>query len=347
MAEFNASLMEQVLTTCREGAGEAAEALTRALDAEVSVTVGDGETLDAPQLPDDFSGPALVVVLHVESEGALVAIPKASGLVPDWCDDPDPTGQSKLTTLAQELGMILLPEDFMPMEFQSGIVEDLTAALKRGNLGEGAAMIPLQIAKNDGEGSGSAVLLWPVAAPGEVIPPPAEEEKPSEPAPESKKSADDSNPSTPSSAKKSSDSSDSTFSGADLSGLGMPGLAGMGHKNITLDDLPGYARSLLKIKVPACAVLARTRRPIKNVLELGIGSIIQFDKSCDELLELDIDKVTVANGEAVKVGDKFGIRLNDIILPEERIRKIEVRRQGEYQGKRGPAVIGKAPIDSL
>jgi flagellar motor switch/type III secretory pathway protein FliN len=344
MAEFNASLMEQVLTTCREGAGEAAEAFTRALDAEVTVAVGDGETLDSPKLPDDFSGPALVVVLHVESEGALVAIPKSSGLVPEWCDDPDPTGQSKLTTLAQELGMILLPEDYMPMEFQSGMVDDFSQALQRGELAEGAAMIPLEIARKEDGATGAAVLLWPIARAGEVIPAAEEKEPETEASPTADAASAEAPPSEPSSSQEDESAG---FSGADLSGLGMPGLAGMGQKNITIDDLPGYGRTLLKIKVPASAVLARTRKPIKSVLELGIGSIIQFDKSCDELLELDIGKVTVANGEAVKVGDKFGIRINEIILPSERIRKIEVRRQGEYQGRRGPAIIGKAPIDSL
>ncbi len=83
-------------------------------------------------------------------------------------------------------------------------------------------------------------------------------------------------------------------------------------------DLPLYSRSLLRIKVPVVVTLARKRQPLSRILELGPGAIIQFDKSCDAMLELDVAARSVALGEAVKVGDKFGLRINSITLPEER-----------------------------
>jgi flagellar motor switch protein FliN len=83
-------------------------------------------------------------------------------------------------------------------------------------------------------------------------------------------------------------------------------------------DLPLYSRSLLKIKVPVVVTLARKRQPLSRILELGPGAIIQFDKSCDAMLELDVAARSVALGEAVKVGDKFGLRISSITLPEER-----------------------------
>ncbi len=83
-------------------------------------------------------------------------------------------------------------------------------------------------------------------------------------------------------------------------------------------DLPLYSRSLLRIKVPVVVTLARKRQPLSRILELGPGAIIQFDKSCDAMLELDVAARSVALGEAVKVGDKFGLRISSIILPDER-----------------------------
>jgi flagellar motor switch protein FliM len=83
-------------------------------------------------------------------------------------------------------------------------------------------------------------------------------------------------------------------------------------------DLPLYSRSLLRIKVPVVVTLARKRQPLSRILELGPGSIIQFDKSCDAMLELDVASRSVAVGEAVKVGDKFGLRISAMTLPEER-----------------------------
>jgi len=86
----------------------------------------------------------------------------------------------------------------------------------------------------------------------------------------------------------------------------------------TLDRLPAYSRSLLRIRVPVVVTLAQKRQPLGKILELGPGSIIQFDKSCEEMLNLEMGGRTVAVGEAVKVGDKFGLRVNAMILPGER-----------------------------
>lgn len=81
--------------------------------------------------------------------------------------------------------------------------------------------------------------------------------------------------------------------------------------------LPSYSRSLLKIKVPVTVTLASERQPLSRIIELGPGTIIQFEKSCEEQLELEVNGERVAVGEAVKVGDKFGIRISSMILPPE------------------------------
>lgn len=86
----------------------------------------------------------------------------------------------------------------------------------------------------------------------------------------------------------------------------------------TLDDLPDYTRSLLRIRLPVVVTLARKRQPLSRIVELAPGSIIQFDKSCEETLELDVGGRSIATGEAVKVGDKFGLRITSMTLPDER-----------------------------
>ena len=64
------------------------------------------------------------------------------------------------------------------------------------------------------------------------------------------------------------------------------------------------------------------RQALGRVVELGPGSILQFDKSCEEMLELHIGGQPVALGEAVKVGDKFGIRLSAVTMPGERFKPV-------------------------
>ena len=85
-----------------------------------------------------------------------------------------------------------------------------------------------------------------------------------------------------------------------------------------LAQLPTYTRSLLRIEVPVRVTLASTRLPLKRILELGQGSIIPFTKSCEEPLTLSVSNYDVAVGEAVKVGDKFGLRITSMVMPRER-----------------------------
>jgi flagellar motor switch protein FliN/FliY len=82
-----------------------------------------------------------------------------------------------------------------------------------------------------------------------------------------------------------------------------------------LDDLPVYARGLLKIRVPVRVTLASQRKSIQEIVELGPGSIVKFDKTCDEPLELTVGERPIATGEVVKVGDKFGLRIGGLFAP--------------------------------
>lgn len=79
--------------------------------------------------------------------------------------------------------------------------------------------------------------------------------------------------------------------------------------NDPLATLPTYARGLLQIEVPVTVTLASQRKPIQEILELGPGSIVKFEKTCDEPLELAVGDRVIATGEVVKVGDKFGLRV--------------------------------------
>ena len=86
--------------------------------------------------------------------------------------------------------------------------------------------------------------------------------------------------------------------------------------------LPSYTRSLLKIKVPVMVTLAAKKQTLAQITELAPGSIIAFDKPCEELLVMEAAGHKVALGEAVKVGDKFGLRIRQLVLPDERFKTV-------------------------
>jgi flagellar motor switch/type III secretory pathway protein FliN len=92
-------------------------------------------------------------------------------------------------------------------------------------------------------------------------------------------------------------------------------------------EFPPYTRSLLRVRVPVAVTLAEKKETLGRILEIGPGQILQFDKSCEEALDLQVSNCKIASGEAVKVGDKFGLRIVSIVPPEERF--IPVRPAGE------------------
>jgi flagellar motor switch protein FliN len=81
---------------------------------------------------------------------------------------------------------------------------------------------------------------------------------------------------------------------------------------------PNYTRNVLRITVPVKVILASQRTPIHEIIELGPGSIVKFLKTCEEPLELNVGDRPIAKGEVVKVGDKFGLRIGELLkLGEE------------------------------
>ena len=61
---------------------------------------------------------------------------------------------------------------------------------------------------------------------------------------------------------------------------------------------------------------------LKDLLEMGAGQIIELDKMADDPLDLYVNSRLIARGKAVMIGDKFGIKLTDVISTSDRIEKL-------------------------
>jgi flagellar motor switch protein FliN/FliY len=68
-------------------------------------------------------------------------------------------------------------------------------------------------------------------------------------------------------------------------------------------------KRILNLQVPIIVRLAERKLNVNEVMRLGTGAIIEFFKSSDEPLELLINNKVIGVGEAVKVGENFGLRL--------------------------------------
>ena len=334
MPELNFSSVDSFIEAVKNGAGESASTFARTFDTTITLEPKEGGKFSVEKFSTNLNEKGLALLLQVGTQGIAVLIPASTGLIPDWCDAPDATGKSKLSTFAQEWAMNLAPEDFFPDDFKAAVIQNLSQGLMRAIPELDAGYLELALGKENGT-SATAYMIWALTVPEKLLedPQPAVEDIPQAP------SLGNVPPTLGGQADPFADAN-----------FGMPNFVGGGmQQHHRLEDLPGYARSALKVKVPVATILARAKKPIKTVLELGVGSIIQFDKSCDEMLEIEVGQtIVIATAEAVKVGDKFGFRISTLTLPEERFRRVEVRREGEYHAKLdSPQIIGKAPIKSF
>ena len=82
---------------------------------------------------------------------------------------------------------------------------------------------------------------------------------------------------------------------------------------------------ILDIPVQLTVELGRTRIPIKHILQLAQGSVVELDALAGEPMDVLVNGYLIAQGEVVVVNDKFGIRLTDIVTPSERMRRLSKR----------------------
>ncbi len=79
---------------------------------------------------------------------------------------------------------------------------------------------------------------------------------------------------------------------------------------------------VMDIPVQLTVELGRTKIPIKHILQLAQGSVVELDGMAGEPMDVLVNGCLIAQGEVVVVNEKFGIRLTDIITPSERLRRL-------------------------
>lgn len=76
---------------------------------------------------------------------------------------------------------------------------------------------------------------------------------------------------------------------------------------------------VLDVRVELNVELGRRLLRISDILELTQGSIVEFQKAAEEPLDVRVNGQLVARGEAVVVGDRYGVRITQVVSPNERL----------------------------
>jgi len=98
---------------------------------------------------------------------------------------------------------------------------------------------------------------------------------------------------------------------AQFNDLGPNAAAGAGQEmNLNL---------ILDVAVTLALEVGRARMPVRDLLQLAPGAIVELDRLAGEPLDVLVNGVRIARGEVVVVNEKFGIRLTDVVSATERM----------------------------
>jgi len=79
---------------------------------------------------------------------------------------------------------------------------------------------------------------------------------------------------------------------------------------------------ILDVPVTLSLEVGRARMPIRNLLQLNQGSVVELERGAGEPLDVYVNGTLIAHGEVVVINDRFGIRLTDVVSPSERVRRL-------------------------
>ena len=80
---------------------------------------------------------------------------------------------------------------------------------------------------------------------------------------------------------------------------------------------------ILDVPVTLAMEIGRVRIPIRNLLQLTQGSVVELDRLAGEPLDVTVNGTLIAHGEVVVVNERFGIRFTDVISAAERVQKLK------------------------
>ncbi len=271
-------MLDSVLASLRSKAPQVENALRQALDCEVKLGDASGGVLDRT-FSQEFTGSGLVLLFSVRETSAVVVIPQSSSLLSSWWAKPKSARQQRLKALATKLGESLFPVSVSPAFRIGGKVGNLPTLPDRAGVIPPGTWATCELSASNRTKSRMAIV-WPASHADRLFLHP---------------------PNSPD----------------DVADSGPTGKPDRARPVPPCPTGSGANASVMQIEVPVSVTLAASRKSVKRLLELGKGSVIQFNKPSQGPLTLEIGGKPVAQGEAVKVGSQLGLKITSVMGRKE------------------------------
>lgn len=79
---------------------------------------------------------------------------------------------------------------------------------------------------------------------------------------------------------------------------------------------------LMDVSLDVTIELGRTTMSIKDILGLGVGSVVELDKLAGEPVDVLVNDKLIAKGEVVVIDENFGVRITSIVSAQERVKEL-------------------------
>lgn len=89
------------------------------------------------------------------------------------------------------------------------------------------------------------------------------------------------------------------------------------------DIQDAHIEVIMDVPITLSLEIGRTRITIRDLLQLNPGSVVKLERMAGEPMDIMVNGCLIAKGEVVTVGEKFGVRIAEVVSPEERIRSLK------------------------
>lgn len=289
MPGFSQENVEAIVALAGESMPALSDSFNQCFDFKYRLEMGESGVWSEDELDEAFQGPGLITLFQFGEEAMLGLIP-ANIPLPDWYTDPGDSESSRLQTLALEFSMNLVPMDLGDVdEFKTYHVDNLLKEVKQCAPSDWAALLRINLFSGEDGSDGqspSAVIpvIWPLTKPPVTTTADAEPDPASQPEPSSEQTTQTASPVNRASSPP-------------------------------LEQNP--LQRINKLPIQAVVRLASKKIELKQLLSLCPGSLIAFDKPCEDPLELYINNQLYCQGEAVKIGENFGLKVDQVGFKNE------------------------------
>lgn len=331
MAQLTAEQVRRTIEACRARLAEMGETFRANLDCDLRLSAAEPRPYAADAL-SPFDGPGLAVSLVLGEQGLLLLIPEPIPL-PTWYCQPGISENNRLQTFAHELSLQLLPADLQADRYSATAVPSLKEFAERAEIDPAATALDLAVFYADAAASDPPLATILVIVPVEIRSVasqtvasqiaasqdglPASDETLAAEGMEGETSEGELPSAEPSavSPESSSDASirDNAVDAASADASEQPAAT----KGTSLEQTLRALR-ILNVPVTVSVRLAERKMPLGQIVALAPGSLVPFNKSCEDLLDLFVNNCLYCQGEAIKIGENFGLKVAKVGVMEER-----------------------------